>query len=53
MLECRTTSMDAASMFPASAFRWTPLGAFMLRERVGDSSLQPDHVDAVNFHVVV
>lgn len=27
-------------MLPARAFRWTPLGAFMLRERVGDSSLK-------------
>lgn len=40
MLDCRMTSMEAASMLPASAFMWTPLGAFRLSERVGDSSLR-------------
>lgn len=40
MLDCSMMSMEAASMFPASAFMWTPLGAFRLMERVGDSSLR-------------
>lgn len=43
MLDCRMMSMEAASMFPASAFMWTPLGAFRLMERVGDSSLRREH----------
>lgn len=38
----RTSMLEATSMLPARAFRWTPLGAFILRERVGDSSLKDD-----------
>lgn len=38
----RMSMLEATSMLPARAFRWTPLGAFILRERVGDSSLKDD-----------
>lgn len=40
-VECKITSrLDSASIFPAMALTWTPLGASMLKNRVGDSNLK-------------
>lgn len=40
--------LEATSTLPARAFRWTPLGAFRLSERVGDSSLKDDIITHPN-----
>lgn len=40
-VECsRMSKCAVTSTFPAKALTWTPFGASMLRERVGDSSLK-------------
>ena len=41
ILECKITSMlEEISMSLAWALKWTPFGAFILSERVGDSNLK-------------